>query len=57
MSFRIAARAILHLGAELISSDEIALYELRTVHSSAIDRGANQLNARSHWVIDCTLKE
>lgn len=28
MSFRIAARTILHLGAELISSDGIALYEL-----------------------------
>jgi hypothetical protein len=28
MSFRIAARTILHLGAELISSDAIALYEL-----------------------------
>lgn len=28
MSFRIAARTILHLGAELISSDGVALYEL-----------------------------
>lgn len=28
MTFRIAARTILHLGAELISSDGIALYEL-----------------------------
>jgi signal transduction histidine kinase len=28
MSFRIAARTILHLGSELISSDAIALYEL-----------------------------
>ncbi len=28
MSFKIAARTILHLGAELISSDGIALYEL-----------------------------
>ena len=28
VSFRIAARTILHLGAELISSDGIALYEL-----------------------------
>lgn len=28
MSFKIAARTILHLGAELISSDAVALYEL-----------------------------
>ena len=28
MSFRVAARTLLHLGAELISSDAVAFYEL-----------------------------
>ena len=28
MSFRVAARTLLHLGAELISSDGVAFYEL-----------------------------
>lgn len=37
MSFQIAARTILHLGAELISSDAVALYELI---KNAIDAGS-----------------
>ena len=40
MAFRVAARMILELGAELISSDAVALYELVK----------NSVDAGSKWV-------
>ncbi|WP_288142432.1 sensor histidine kinase [Mesorhizobium sp.] len=52
MSFKIAARTILHLGSELISSDGIALYELiknsydagsKTVRISVVNRLARDV--------------
>ncbi len=41
MHFRVAARTILHLGAELISSDDIALYELI---KNAFDAGSRRVD-------------
>ena len=41
MSFRVAARTILELGAELISTDQIALYELIKNASDAGSKRAN----------------
>ena len=55
MSFKIAARTILHLGSELISSDGIALYELiknsydagsKTVRISVVDRLARDVQRK-----------
>ena len=47
MPFRVAARTLLHLGAELISSDFVAVYEL----------GKNAFDARSRRVeIDVRLR-
>ena len=40
MAFRVAARMILELGAELISSDAVALYEL----------AKNSVDAESNWI-------
>ena len=40
MAFKIAARTILHLGAELISSDAIAFYELI---KNAFDAGSKRV--------------
>ena len=40
MAFKVAARTILELGAELISSDAVALYELVK----------NSVDAESEWV-------
>src|SRR5262249_12554425 len=39
MAFKIAARTLLHLGAELISSDAVALYELI---KNAFDAGSKR---------------
>ena len=46
MSFRFAARTILELGKELISSDEVALYELI---KNAIDAGSHASRSPSDW--------
>ena len=40
MSFKFAARTILELGKELISSDEVALYELI---KNAVDAGSPRM--------------
>jgi signal transduction histidine kinase len=48
MAFKIAARTILHLGGELISSDAVALYELI---KNAFDAGS-----KSGVVIDVTVR-
>jgi hypothetical protein len=45
LSFRVAARALLELGAELISSDEIALYELV---KNAFDAGSPHVEIKFH---------
>ena len=42
-AFRVAARAVLELGAELISSDEIALYELV---KNAFDAGSSDVEIK-----------
>ena len=39
MGFKIAARTLLHLGGELISSDGVALYELI---KNAFDAGSTE---------------
>ncbi len=48
MSFRVQARTILQLGAELISSDDIALYELI---KNASDAGAPQVDVKVTWIL------
>ena len=48
MSFQITARTILHLGAELISSDAVALYELI---KNAIDAQSNSVRIDFEIVI------
>jgi signal transduction histidine kinase len=45
LPFRVAARAVLELGSELISSDEIALYELV---KNAFDAGSPDVSIRFH---------
>lgn len=49
MGFRVQARTILQLGAELISSDAIALYELI---KNASDAGAPSVDIRVSWILD-----
>lgn len=48
MPFRVQARTILQLGAELISSDDIALYELI---KNASDAGAPQVDVKVTWIL------
>ena len=48
MSFRVAARMILELGAELISSDAIALYELL---KNSIDAGSSSVALKIQVVL------
>ena len=43
VSFDIAARTLVHLGAELITSDEIALYELI---KNSFDAGSERIGIR-----------
>ena len=48
MPFRVAARTILELGSELISSDAIALYELI---KNSVDAGSNWISIRVQIVL------
>lgn len=48
MAFRFAPRALLELGRELISSDEVALYELI---KNAVDAGSPRVEIAAHIVL------
>src|SRR4051812_24435793 len=47
-SFSFAARTILELGKELISSDEVALYELI---KNSVDAGSKTIEIRAHILL------
>ena len=48
MAFKVAARVILELGAELISSDSVALYELV---KNSVDAGSERVSIRIQVVL------
>lgn len=50
MALRLTARVITQLGAELISSDAVALFELV---KNGFDAGSNQVTIRVQYLLDC----